>query len=87
MSGVQIVSLKDTDLFKSLKVGKNILSNKVVYPPTTRLRALDDHTPSDLELEYYGERSKYPGSLLIAEATYISGTSWFQRKISACVEF
>ena len=72
MSGVPIAALKDTDLFKSLKVGEHTLSNKVVYPPTTRLRALSDHTPSDLELEYYAERSKYPGSLLIAEATFVS---------------
>ena len=42
MSGVQIAALKDTDLFKSLKVGEHTLSNKVVYPPTTRMRALSD---------------------------------------------
>ena len=72
MTEIQISSLKNTDLFKSLKVGQNTLSNKVVYPPTTRMRALEDHTPSDLELEYYGSRSKYPGSLLIAEATFVS---------------
>ena len=72
MSGVQIAALKDTDLFKPLKVGEHTLSNKVVYPPTTRLRALDDHTPSDLELEYYDKRSKYAGSLLITEATFVS---------------
>ena len=72
MSGVQIEALKDTGLFKSLKVGEHTLSNKVVYPPTTRLRALDDHTPSDLELEYYDKRSKYAGSLLITEATFVS---------------
>ncbi|CUM56351.1 unnamed protein product, partial [Debaryomyces tyrocola] len=72
MSGVQIAALKDTDLFKSLKVGEHTLSNKVVYPPTTRFRALNDHTPSDLELEYYDKRSKYPGSLLITEATFVS---------------
>jgi len=72
MSGVQVAALKDTDLFKPLKVGEHTLSNKVVYPPTTRLRALDDHTPSDLELEYYDKRSKYAGSLLITEATFVS---------------
>lgn len=70
--GVKIDALKGTDLFKPLKVGQHTLSNKVVYPPTTRMRALDDNTPSDLELKYYGDRSKYPGSLLIAEATYVA---------------
>ncbi|KRZ98344.1 uncharacterized protein AC631_05897, partial [Debaryomyces fabryi] len=83
MAGVQITSLKNTDLFKSVKVGEHTLSNKVVYPPTTRMRALDDHTPSDLELEYYGERSKYPGSLLIAEATYVAEQAGLNDSIPA----
>lgn len=44
----------------------------MILPSATRLRAIDDHTPSDLQLEYYDRRSKYPGSLLIIEATFVS---------------
>lgn len=72
MSTTEIIPLKNTDLFKSIKVGENNLSNKVVYAPTTRFRALDDHTPSDLEFEYYSKRSQFSGSLLITEATFVS---------------
>ena len=72
MIGVQTSPLKNTDIFKPLKVGEHVLSNKVVYAPTTRLRALEDYTPSDLTLEYYNKRSRYPGSLLITEATLVS---------------
>lgn len=72
MPATEIRPLKNTDLFKSIKVGDHTLSNKVVFAPTTRFRALDDHTPSDLELEYYSKRSQYPGSLLITEATFVS---------------
>ncbi|KAK6460752.1 NAPDH dehydrogenase [Scheffersomyces coipomensis] len=63
-------SLKDTKLFQPIKVGKNELNHRVVFAPTTRYRALDDHTPSDLELQYYGDRSQYPGSLITTEATF-----------------
>ncbi|KAK6204616.1 NADPH dehydrogenase [Scheffersomyces amazonensis] len=66
------VPLKDTTVFSKIKVGKNTLNHRIVYVPTTRFRALDDHTPSDLEFKYYGERSEYPGSLLITEGTFVS---------------
>ncbi|CAG87170.1 DEHA2D12232p [Debaryomyces hansenii CBS767] len=72
MPATEIIPLKHTDLFKSIKVGDHTLSNKVVHAPTTRFRALDDHTPSDLEFEYYSKRSQFPGSLLVTEATFVS---------------
>lgn len=72
MSGIKIPPLKNTDLFKSITVGENSLSNKVVFAPTTRFRALSDYTPSNLALGYYAKRSQYPGSLLVTEATLIS---------------
>lgn len=64
--------MKDTKVFDEIRVGKNVLSNRIVYAPTTRFRALPDHTPSDLELQYYDDRSKYPGSYLVTEATLAS---------------
>ncbi|ABN66027.2 NADPH dehydrogenase (EPB1) [Scheffersomyces stipitis CBS 6054] len=72
MSAVKISPLKETEAFSTIKVGKNTLNTKIVYPPTTRFRALDDHTPSDLQLQYYGDRSTFPGTLLITEGTFVS---------------
>lgn len=59
-------------MFKLLKVGEHTLNNRVTFAPTTRNSALEDHTPSDLELEYFDKRSKFPGSLLITDATFVS---------------
>ncbi|ODV80811.1 NADH:flavin oxidoreductase/NADH oxidase [Suhomyces tanzawaensis NRRL Y-17324] len=72
MASVKISPLKDTEVFNPIKVGKNQLQHKIVYAPTTRTRALDDHSPSDLIVDYYDDRSKTKGSFLIAEATFVS---------------
>lgn len=63
------IALKDTKLFESIKVGKNEFSNRVVFAPSTRFRALDDHSPSDLQLDYYDARTKFAGTLIITEGT------------------
>lgn len=68
----KVDALKDTVVFKNVKVGDLPLNHKIVYVPTTRMRALPDHSPSDLHVKYYDDRSKYPGSLLITEATFLS---------------
>lgn len=69
---VKIRPLKDTKVFEPIRIGDHTLSNRVVFAPTTRRRALDDHTPSDLQLKYYSDRSEYAGSLLITEGTFVS---------------
>lgn len=61
--------LKDTKLFKPLKVGHVTLQNRTVYPPTTRMRNTIDGVPTDSVLEYYRERAVDNGGLLIFEAT------------------
>ncbi|CCF58950.1 hypothetical protein KAFR_0F03540 [Kazachstania africana CBS 2517] len=68
------VALKDTDLFKPLKVGNMQLQHRAALPPLTRYRALHPgNVPNtDLVPEYYDQRSKRPGSLLITEAAFIS---------------
>ncbi|KAG2731367.1 hypothetical protein G9P44_005783 [Scheffersomyces stipitis] len=66
------VPLKNTNVFKPVAVGQNTVSNRIVYVPTTRMRATADFVPSDLELKYYEDRAQYPGTLLITEATYVS---------------
>lgn len=63
------VALKSTKLFQEIQVGAVTLSQRAVFAPSTRFRALPDHTPSDLQLEYYDLRSKFPGTLLITEGT------------------
>ncbi|ODV58203.1 alkene reductase [Ascoidea rubescens DSM 1968] len=66
-------SLQTSNLFKPLTVSSSIvLKHRLVHAPTTRFRATKDHIPSNLQLKYYDDRSKTPGSLIITEATFIS---------------
>ncbi|WBW75291.1 NADPH dehydrogenase [Schizosaccharomyces osmophilus] len=67
--------LEQTNLFKPITVGKHTLDQRIAFAPTTRFRAADDHTPSDLMLQYYSDRAQTPGTLLISEATFISPRS------------
>ena len=69
---IEIAPLGSTKLFQPIKVGKNILPHRVAHAPTTRFRAAKNHTPSDLQLEYYKTHSQYPGTLIITEATFTS---------------
>lgn len=60
-------------LFEPIRVGQNILSNRVALAPLTRFRANDQHVPIvNLVKEYYTQRASYKGTLLITEATFIS---------------
>ena len=68
------VALGETNLFKPIKVGSCELKHRVVLPPLTRMRA---HHPGnvpnkDWAAEYYGQRSKRPGTMLITEGTFTS---------------
>ena len=68
------VALGETNLFKPIKVGNCELKHRVVLPPLTRMRA---HHPGnvpnkDWAAEYYGQRSKRPGTMLITEGPFIS---------------
>ncbi|PVH16559.1 uncharacterized protein CXQ87_004854 [Candidozyma duobushaemuli] len=75
------VALKATKLFQPLKVGKNTLAHRAVFAPSTRFRALPDHTPSDLQLEYYDKRSRFPGTLVITEGTLPSLSTGVDAKV------
>lgn len=59
-------------LFKPLKIGNMELKHRIGMAPLTRLRANDDHVPVPLMKEYYGQRAAMPGTLIIAEGTFIS---------------
>ena len=68
----KINALGKTKLFKPLQVGANQLAHRVAYAPTTRFRAQANHVPSDLQVQYYDDRLKTPGTLLVTEATVVS---------------
>ncbi|KNG88358.1 putative NADH-dependent flavin oxidoreductase [Aspergillus nomiae NRRL 13137] len=59
-------------LFTPLQVGFCQLEHRVIMAPLTRFRADDDNVPLPIAKEYYSQRASVPGTLIIAEATYIS---------------
>lgn len=66
-------------LFTPVQVGRLSLSHRVVMAPLTRSRSQQPgDIPSDLMVEYYGQRAS-KGGLIISEATTISisGRGWF----------
>ncbi|KAF7344506.1 putative inactive dehydrogenase EasA [Mycena sanguinolenta] len=64
--------MSTSKLFQPALVGDIELSHRIVYAPTTRLRADASHAPLPLVAEYYQQRASTPGSLLISEATFIA---------------
>lgn len=69
---VNSYGLKDSNLFKPLKVGDITLSSRIALAPLTRGRNDDEFVPSDLTSVYYDQRSKRPGTLIITEAILVS---------------
>jgi len=59
-------------LFKPLKIGNVEIKHRVGMAPLTRFRATDDHVPTPLMKEYYGQRASVPGTLIISEGTFIA---------------
>ncbi|EJF60200.1 NADH:flavin oxidoreductase/NADH oxidase [Dichomitus squalens] len=59
-------------LFQPAKVGDITTLHRVVLAPLTRCRANNRHAHTDLGRIYYEQRASVPGTLLIAEATYVS---------------
>lgn len=64
-------ALNGTKLFSPIKVGEKLLKQRITHMPTTRLRS-NNQVPTDLQLKYYGDRAKAPGTLISTEATAIS---------------
>jgi N-ethylmaleimide reductase len=67
------------ELFTPIQVGPLSLTHRVVMAPLTRARSQQPgDIPSDLMVEYYGQRASN-GGLIISEATTISisGRGWF----------
>ncbi|KAI9318001.1 hypothetical protein BX666DRAFT_1933769 [Dichotomocladium elegans] len=61
----------ESSLFRSIKVGKAKLKHRIVLAPLTRFRADENYIPTDLQVEYYSQRTT-DGGLLISEATPIT---------------
>lgn len=59
-------------LFSPLQVGSCQLQHRVIMAPLTRFRADENYIPIPAAKEYYAQRASVPGTLVIAEATYIS---------------
>ncbi|KAK4057136.1 hypothetical protein OIO90_001631 [Microbotryomycetes sp. JL221] len=59
-------------LFQPIELGPIKLETRVVLAPLTRFRANKDHVHSDMSVEYYAQRAKNKGALLITEGTFIS---------------
>ncbi|ODQ78483.1 hypothetical protein BABINDRAFT_39576 [Babjeviella inositovora NRRL Y-12698] len=70
-----IQPLADTNLFKPIQVGRYKLQNRVVLAPLTRFRNDVDQAPTELAVEYYGQRSAKAGTLLVTEATLVSAAA------------
>ena len=60
----------ENKLLTPLRVGDYTLKNRVVMAPLTRMRADADLAPTNLNVEYYGQRSS--AGLIITEASQIS---------------
>lgn len=61
-------------LFSPVALGAIQLSHRVVHAPTTRLRALDDESPSPMMRDYYEQRASV-GGLIITESNHPSHDS------------
>ena len=64
--------MSDLRLFQPLKVGTMTLQHRLAMAPLTRFRADDEHVPTAIMAEYYGQRASVPGTLLVSEATFVS---------------
>ncbi|KAF2731252.1 FMN-linked oxidoreductase [Polyplosphaeria fusca] len=67
-------ALKDTALFKPLRLGRMNLEHRVFQAPLTRMRSTKESdgvtVPNDLNVEYYGQRAS-KGGFQLTEATDI----------------
>jgi NADPH2 dehydrogenase len=59
-------------LFTPVKIGSLPLTHRIAMAPMSRYRADDTHVPTPAMATYYSQRACVPGTLLIAEASFIS---------------
>ncbi|KAL0573441.1 hypothetical protein V5O48_008513 [Marasmius crinis-equi] len=83
-------------LFTPIQVGLMSLQHRIVHAPTSRYRADADSVPlMPIVEDYYSQRARVPGTLLIAEGTLVSREAggmpnvpgiWSERQIKAWKE-
>ncbi|KAJ7450856.1 hypothetical protein FB451DRAFT_1146219 [Mycena latifolia] len=62
-----------SQLFQPITLGPIALNHRVVLAPLTRLKTDENHVPLlPLVKDYYAQRASAPGTLLIAESTFIA---------------
>ncbi|GIZ42406.1 hypothetical protein CKM354_000567900 [Cercospora kikuchii] len=61
-----------TRLFEPIRLGKVQLSSRIVMGPVSSNGADENNVLSSVAVSYYAERAQYPGTLIIAEATFVS---------------
>ncbi|KAF2705410.1 FMN-linked oxidoreductase [Pleomassaria siparia CBS 279.74] len=66
--------MQQSRLLKPLAIGDFKVQHRVAMAPMTRLRATDDRVPTPMMREFYTQRASVPGTLLITEGTFVSGT-------------
>ncbi|KAF4597324.1 hypothetical protein EYR40_007776 [Pleurotus pulmonarius] len=60
-------------LFQPIQIGRMTLQHRLVLTPLTRFRADEEHTPIlPIAQDYYTQRARAPGTLLITEATLVA---------------
>jgi NADPH2 dehydrogenase len=66
------MSQSTSNLFQPIRVGTSQVQHRIVHAPTTRMKADEGHVQLPMVAEYYEQRSRTPGTLLISEATFIA---------------
>jgi NADPH2 dehydrogenase len=66
------MNMAGSRLFEPMKIGNLDINHRIVMPAISRMRATEDHIPTDLMLEYYTQRAAMPGTLMITEANLVS---------------
>ena len=59
-------------LFIPMKIGNIEVKHRIGMPGVSRLRSTKGHVPTQMMVEYYGQRACVPGTLLIAESSIVS---------------
>lgn len=60
-----------SNVVKPIQVGRMNIKHRIAMCPMTRYRA-PEHIPSDLMVEFYGQRSSVEGTMMVTEATAIT---------------
>ncbi|KAI0698159.1 NADH:flavin oxidoreductase/NADH oxidase [Cytidiella melzeri] len=66
------MAASNSALFQPYQLGDLSLQHRIVMAPLTRLRASTENVPQEMSVEYYSQRASVPGTLIIAEGSFIA---------------